>query len=121
MLAAVSGAALQLVELPQDLDGLPAQLPIDGPPVLARELAHAVVELGVADLAVPGLLGGAERLDAGGLLALRSGVLAQRTAYADGNEEGQRYQRDRVLHAPEPRSGACQLPPHAGRVQRSHA
>ena len=48
------------VEPAQDLDRLGAQRAVQRAPVLLGELAGAVVELGVADLAVLGLLGGLE-------------------------------------------------------------
>ncbi len=40
----------------QDLDRLPAELSVEAPEVLLRELAGGPVGLGVADLAVLGLL-----------------------------------------------------------------
>src|SRR3954471_15199655 len=49
---------VQRVEPAQDLDRLAPQRPVHRPPVGVGELARAVVELGVADLAVLRLPGG---------------------------------------------------------------
>ena len=55
-------AGAERVEPAQDLDRLGAQRAVLRPPVRLGELAGAVVELGVADLGVLGLLGGLERV-----------------------------------------------------------
>src|SRR4051812_16047925 len=61
------------IQATEQLDGLRAQLAVDGLPVVLRQLAGAVVHLGLADLAVARLLGGLEVLQArrvGGVLRL---------------------------------------------------
>src|SRR3954464_4862177 len=50
------------VELAQDRDGLGARAAVLGEVVLVGQLARAPIELGVADLAVLGVLGGLERV-----------------------------------------------------------
>src|SRR5688572_23316697 len=68
-----------LVELSQQLHRLSAQLAVDRAPVGLRQLPRAVVELGVADLAVLGLLGRLEVRDArGDALVLGGHAAAQR-------------------------------------------
>src|SRR5690242_3428817 len=63
-----SAGAIQRVE---DLDRLRAQRPVQGLEVCVGELAGAVIELGVADLAVFGLARGLEVGDIRGLRGLR--------------------------------------------------
>src|SRR4051794_5296429 len=54
----------KFVERPEDVDGFAAQLAVDRAEVALGELARAEVHLGVADLAVLGLLGRLELLAA---------------------------------------------------------
>src|SRR5262245_23858111 len=98
-----SGAAdvmsFELVELAQDLDGLPAQLPVEAAEVLVAELARSAVGRGVADLAVLGLLAGFQ-LGAFGFGRVRL-VSPCRAAQRDGDEnrdEGEQDEGEEELH-----------------------
>src|SRR3954452_6380200 len=94
------------VEAPQDLDGLGTQLAVDRAPVGLGELAHAVVELGVADLAVLGLLGRLE-LRAHGVLA-GPGLARPPERHGDDDDYdcGEENQCQSVFHAEDPRAQA---------------
>ncbi len=68
-------------------------------PVPLGELARPVVELGVADLAVLGLLGRPQLLETGLLAPLDLPAPAQRHADRERHQRGQHQKRGHVLHA----------------------
>jgi hypothetical protein len=72
-----------IVELLEDLNRVAAQFGVLAPEVLVGELARGVVELGVADLAVLGLLA---RLEVGQPWVLPSPGLAPLAAQRRGHE-----------------------------------
>src|SRR5438270_9738380 len=89
--------AVQRVELAQDLHGLSAQLTVGGAPVILPELAHPVVQFGVADLAVLGLL---RRLERGALVLLHAVVVTrapQRSCDHERHDAGEQHCREHEL------------------------
>src|SRR5947209_5478972 len=89
---------LEFVELSEDLDRLRAQLAVDLAVVGFVELAHAMVELGVADLAVLRLLGRLERGAALVLAAVDLGAVAERSGHDGGDAEREQKQCGEVDH-----------------------
>src|SRR5215208_2227884 len=114
---ALGGTSLDPVEPAQDLDRLGAQVTVHGAPVLAGKLAHAVVELGVADLAVLRLLCRAQLGQQRLVVPLLLAPAPQRQPQDDRHERGEHEQGERVLHR---RLRARELLAHAGRVERAH-
>ena len=95
-------APLEPVELTEDHDRLGTQVAVDCAPVLPRELAHAVIELGVADLAVLGFLCGLELGDAVLVAALLLAGRAQRASHGERDQHRQDEQCEGVFHGAEP-------------------
>src|SRR5690606_8265470 len=88
----------QLVEPLEDRDRLAAQLAVDPPPVVLRQLPRAAVELGLADLAVLRLLGGLELLAELLLGALLPLGAAQRAGDEKRHDREQDDDGEPVLH-----------------------
>src|SRR3954447_17127774 len=90
--------AIERVDLAQDLDRIRSQGTVGFAPVLLRELAHAEVQLGVADVAVLRLLRGLERrapvLDHPLLLAGPT----KRTGHHEHDDRHEQHRRERELH-----------------------
>src|SRR5262245_60654160 len=77
----VRGWRVELVEPAQDGDRLSAQTAVEGAPVRFRQLARAMVELGVADLAVLGVASSLQLRPLGALARLVRETRAQRPGH----------------------------------------
>src|SRR5947209_13744112 len=119
---------LQLVELSEDLDRLCPQLAIHPAVVGVVELAHPVVELGVADLPVLRLLGRLEPCAAVVLAAVELRPGAERTRHDGRDGEREQQQCGEVGHRSacarvraSPRRGRSAPTPPSSRPSRAAA
>src|SRR5215213_1197167 len=87
--SALGHASFQAVQLAQDLDCLAAEVAVHGAPVVPGHLAHLAVELGVADLAVLRLLGGAQLGEPGLVTELVLAAAPERRRHERADDEGQ--------------------------------
>jgi hypothetical protein len=89
--------AAELLELLQDLHGLAPELGVLAAEVLVGELARRVVELGVADLAVLGLLAKLEVGEPGVLFGLGN-TLGEQWPQHERGHEGEEQSAEENLH-----------------------